>query len=307
MKKLGIIFCAVVMILAACGTTADETAPDQESGTVGDETAVEQQFDVFKIGVIPALTEGDYEVPMQKLEAILDEALPYDVEIEVYPDYNAVVEALNFHHIQMAYLGPATYVIANERSGAQAIVTQLIDGKPYYHSYIITHADAPWDSLDELVADAENVSFAFGDINSTSGSLVPGAELKRRGVFEDENNHQFKDVRYLGSHDATGLAVQNKHVDAGAIDSAYFDTLINQGKLDKDQFKIIWESEPLYQYPWAVSSEVDDELIKLIQDTFVNIDDEEILRGFGATGFTTTSDENYDEIRKVMKEMGKLD
>ncbi|UTW68838.1 PhnD/SsuA/transferrin family substrate-binding protein [Anaerobacillus sp. HL2] len=38
----------------------------------------------------------------------------------------------------MAYFGALTYVIAYERSGAKAIITQLVDGEPYYHSYIIT-------------------------------------------------------------------------------------------------------------------------------------------------------------------------
>lgn len=280
----------LVLALAACG---------QEEGTT-------EEQDLFKIGVIPALTEGDYEIPMNKLEALLDNALPYAVEITVYPDYNGVVEALNFGHIQMAYLGPSTYVMANHRSGAQAIVTQLIDGEPYYNSYIVTHADSEWGSLEELIEDAGEVNFAFGDINSTSGSLVPSVELRSRGVFTDENTHEFESILYTGSHDATGQSVQNKHVDAGAIDSAYFNSLVKQGKLDESEFKVIWKSEPLFQYPWAVSSDIDADTIKLIQDTFVAIEDEEILRGFGATGFTIATDADYEEVRKVLKETGKL-
>lgn len=281
----------LVLALAACGQ--------------GEEGITEEQ-DLFKIGVIPALTEGDYEIPMNKLEALLDNALPYAVEITVYPDYNGVVEALNFGHIQMAYLGPSTYVMANHRSGAQAIVTQLIDGEPYYNSYIVTHADSEWGSLEELIEDAGEVNFAFGDINSTSGSLVPSVELRSRGVFTDENTHEFESILYTGSHDATGQSVQNKHVDAGAIDSAYFNSLVKQGKLDESEFKVIWKSEPLFQYPWAVSSDIDADTIKLIQDTFVAIEDEEILRGFGATGFTIATDADYEEVRKVLKETGKL-
>jgi phosphonate transport system substrate-binding protein len=288
------------------GASSSETGRNGAEGNT-EEEAVPGEGEEFRIGLIPALTEGDYKEPIEKLEVVLDEALPQDVSIEVFPDYNAVVESLNFGHIEMAYLGPSTYVEANERSGARAIITQLIDGEPYYHSYIITHVEKPWDNLDELAGDAGEVRFAFGDINSTSGSLVPRVELMDRDLYADENNHAFADIQFLGSHDATGQAVQGQHVDAGAIDSAYFNTLIDQGKLDGAQFKILWESEPLYQYPWTVSTEVDDETVQLLTDAFLAIEDETILRGFGADGFVETSDEHYDEVRRVMQETGKLD
>ncbi|WP_202078239.1 phosphate/phosphite/phosphonate ABC transporter substrate-binding protein [Caldalkalibacillus salinus] len=284
----------LVLSLSACGTAEEEPQANESE-------------DTFKIGVIPALTEGNLEEPMEKLEQVLDDALEQDVELEVYPDYNGVVEALNFDHIQLAYLGPATYLEAHHRSGAQAILTQLIDGKPYYHSYIVTQHDAPWESLDDLLAEAEEVSFAFGDQSSTSGSIVPSHELKQRGVWEDEQTSDFGEMRYTGSHDATGIAVQNGQVDAGAIDSAYFNLLIEQGTLDESKFKVLWQSEELFQYPWAVSSEVDEETIQTIQDTFINIEDEEILGGFGASAFVEASDEDYESIRKVMEEMGRLD
>ncbi|WP_158235083.1 PhnD/SsuA/transferrin family substrate-binding protein, partial [Pseudomonas sp. 2822-17] len=82
---------------------------------------------------------------------------------------------------------------------------------------------------------------------STSGSLVPSKALKDYGIYEDEENYDFKEVRFSGSHDMTGLAVQSKHVDAGAIDSAFFASLVDQGKLDDSQLKVIWQSEPLFQ------------------------------------------------------------
>jgi len=304
-SRLALLILIMMVLLAACGGgQGTEQQPQTETKTT--EENQEASTDEFLIGVIPALTEGNYEVPMKKLETLLTESLGRPVKVTTYPDYNGVVEALNFGHIQMAYLGPATYVEANHQSQAQAIITQLIDGVPYYHSYIITQADAPWNTLDELLADVDKVSFAFGDVGSTSGSLVPSYELKNRGIWQDENTSKFKEMRYTGSHDATGLAVQDKHVDAGAIDSAYFKKLIKDGKLDESKFKVIWESDKLYQYPWAVSAKVDQETIKKLQDTFVSIKDKEILDGFGASEFIVASDEDYEPIRKVMKEMGRL-
>lgn len=285
-KKLIAIFFALILFVTACGNEAG---------------------DVFTIGLIPSQSEGEMETAINKLTAELEEKLDRPVDIKHYPAYNGVVEALIYEHIDMAYFGPLTYVIAHERSGAEAIITQLVDGEPYYYSYIVTHKDAPWDTLDELLAEKENIHFAFGSMSSTSGSLIPGVELKERGVFRSEDDYDFDAVTYTGSHDITAQSVLNKHVDAGAIDSAIFEASIRAGRLNADDYKIIWQSEPLFQYPWAVHPNMDDALKKELQEAFLSITDEEILTPFGATGFTTATNEDYASLREAAIIDGRID
>ena len=277
MRKLVMLLVHImfVLLVAACSTSEEET---------------------FIIGVIPAQTEGEMETAINKLQEILTEKLDQTVEISVYPDYNGVVEAMNYNKINMAFLGPLTYVIAHEKSGAKAIVTQLIDGEPFYYSYIITHQDNKVNSLEDLLKQSEEVNFAFGDPNSTSGSLIPSIELKDKGVYSSEDENQFKSVRFTGSHDATALSIQNKQVDAGAIDSAIFNQLVESGKIDGSQVKVIWESDQLFQYPWAVNKDTDEKTIVQLQAAFLSISDKDILNAFGASGFTKASNENYKSI-----------
>ncbi|RKL67194.1 phosphonate ABC transporter substrate-binding protein [Salipaludibacillus neizhouensis] len=286
----GLITATLVAILAGCSENEEEQAGE-----------------TFHVGVIPALSGDEFLEAVEELEGELDEALPQDVEIEVYPNYNGVVEGLNYGHIQMAYLGPRTYVSANDESGAEAIITQLIDGEASYYSYIITHADNPWDTLDEFLENVEERSFAFGSVSSTSGSLVPGKELSDRGVYTNEEEYEFDVVSFSGSHDITGEQVESNQVDAGAIDSAFYNSLIEQGTLDESETKVIWQSEALFQYPWSVSPDVDDETVELIKETFLNMDNEVVLEGFAATGFTEATDEDYQLIRDIMIEEGEID
>ncbi|WP_209121896.1 phosphate/phosphite/phosphonate ABC transporter substrate-binding protein [Alkalihalobacillus sp. BA299] len=266
-----------------------------------------KENEVFTIGLIPSQTEGEMQTAIDKLQALLSKELNRKVEITHYPAYNAVVEALNYSHIDMAFFGPLTYVIAHERSGAEAIITQLVDGEPYYYSYIITHVDSKWETLDELLEDHDNVDFAFGSLSSTSGSLIPSVELKNRGVYTSEDNHKFNSITFTGSHDVTGQSVLNKYVDAGAIDSAIFYSLVKSGKLNGEKIKVIWKSEKLFQYPWAVSPETGAETIVQLQDIFMGITDEEILSPFGASGFTTASNEDYASLREAAIIDGRLD
>ncbi|MGA9288930.1 MAG: phosphate/phosphite/phosphonate ABC transporter substrate-binding protein [Anaerobacillus sp.] len=299
MKKLTMIMMVLVLgLLAACSSN--------EQGNDSSDGSEKKDDEAFTIGVIPAQTEGEIEEAMNKLQAELSKKLDRDVEITTFPDYNGVVEAMNYNKIDMAYFGPLTYVIAHEKSGAKAIVTQLIDGEPFYHSYVITNAENDWNSLDEFLEDSESRSFAFGDPNSTSGSLIPSIELQNRGVFEDQDKNSFESVRYTGSHDATALSVQNKQVDAGAIDSAIYNQLVESGKVDGDKLKVIWKSEKLFQYPWAVAKETDEETIDKLQDAFLSIDDETILNAFGASGFTKASNDDYESIRKAADKQGLL-
>ncbi|QDP41150.1 phosphate/phosphite/phosphonate ABC transporter substrate-binding protein [Radiobacillus deserti] len=286
-------------ILSACSNEEDKSTKEeqQKQESTDDKSA-------FTIGVIPSQTEGAMDDAMKKLQSILSDELNRTVKVDVYPNYNGVVEAMNYDKIDMAYLGPLTYVFAHAKSGAKAIVTQLIDGEPFYHSYIITHKDNKWDSLEELFKEPKEIDFAFGDPSSTSGSLIPGIELKKRGVYQSEEEYKLKSVRFTGSHDATALAVQNKQVDAGAIDSAIFNQLVESGKIQGDKIKKIWQSEKLFQYPWAVHKDTKQETITKLQDAFLKIKDEHILNAFGASGFTKASNEDYKSIEKAARKEG---
>lgn len=290
---------SIILILAACGNEENKEKDSAASN--------EDESKPFTIGIIPVQTVGAMEDAMDKLESTLNKKMKRDVSIEIYPDYNGVVAAMNYGKIDMAYFGPLTYVIEHAKSGAKAIITQLIDGEPFYHSYIITNSDNPWNSLDELLKNPEKVTFAFGDPSSTSGSLIPGIELEERGVYKNENEYKLKAVQFTGSHDATALAVQNKQVDAGAIDSAIFNQLVDAGKIDEDKVKVIWKSDKIFQYPWAVSKNTDKKTIEKLQKAFLSIDDKEILNVFGATGFTKASNEDYKSVRKAAIKEGFIE
>jgi phosphonate transport system substrate-binding protein len=295
MKKLSLLLLTMILLLSACGTNNDDK-----------KNAKSNKDEVFTIGVIPAQTEGEMKGALDKLQKVLSKKMDREVKITSYPDYNGVVEAMNYDKIDMAYFGPLTYVVAHEESGAKAIVTQLIKGEPFYYSYLITHKDSKYSNLEDMVSDAKNVKFAFGDPSSTSGSLIPSIKLKDEGIYRSESDSDFNNVRFTGSHDATALAVQNKQVDVGAIDSAIYDKLIEEGTIDGDQFKVIWKSEKLFQYPWAVSKSTDEKTMKKLQEIFLDIKDKEILDAFGATGFTKAANKNYESIRKAAIKEGTI-
>ncbi len=298
----------LALTLAACGGTED--APTNEE-VDGSNEATPVTDEPFEIAVIPSQSTGEMQTGLDKLEEQLAEKLGRDVEVNQYPNYNAVVEAINYNHIDLAYLGPLTYLIAHEQSGAQAIITQEIDGDPYYYSYIITHKDAEWETVEDLLEDRADVDFAFASISSTSGHLIPGLELRNRGHYEDDSDHEFNQIQFAGSHDIVTTLVQDQTVDAGAVDSAILESLMkaddeNGGTLRED-IKIIWESERLYQYPWVVPAEMGEEEIEAVREAFYEITDPEILRIFGgASAFVEADDTQYADVLDAAREFDML-
>jgi phosphonate transport system substrate-binding protein len=259
----------------------------------------------FTIGIIPAEVKVKEE-QRSKLKSYLEKETGLKIQINDYPDYNGVVEALNYNKLNMAFLGPLTYVIAHHKSGAKAIVAKTTKGKPYYYSYILTHKDAPYNTLDDLLADKSKVSFAFGDPNSTSGSLIPGMELKKRGVYRGKEDSDFQKVIFTGAHDVTALSIQNKQVTAGAIDSAIFEKLIEKGTVKEDSFKKIWQSDKLFQYPFAVNKDTDQATIEKLQNAFVNMKDKDLLDAFSADGWVKAEHKDYEAIEKAAEADGRL-
>jgi len=302
MKKRG--FQALLLTMAltltiGCGTTKDENA----GGTTNPTPAA--QVSEVSIGLIPAEAKVGAET-LEKFRTYLEKETGLTIKMNNYPDYNGVVEALNHDKLDVAYLGPLTYVIAHHKSGAQAFVAKTAKGVPYYYSYILTHKDAPYNTIEDLLADKANVSFAFGDPNSTSGSLVPSIELKNRGVYRSKDDSDFQKVTFTGSHDVTALSIQNKQVTAGAIDSAYFDKLVEKGKVDGSQFKQIWQSDKLFQYPFVARKNLDPTAVEKLTTSFLNLKDKEILDAFAADGFVKATHKDYEAIQQAAEADGRL-
>ncbi|OUM89109.1 MAG: phosphonate ABC transporter substrate-binding protein [Bacillus thermozeamaize] len=288
---------ALVFLLPACGSGGQPDAGQKEPASAAK--------GVFTFGIIPAETDIPEET-LRKLEHYLSEKLGREVKAATYPNYNGVVEALNYGKLDMAYLGPLTYVLANHESGVQAIVAKTFDGKPYYHSLLIAPADSPYDSIEDVVAHASQITFAFGDPNSTSGSLVPSIQLKELGVYNSPDDHKFKKVIFTGAHNVTALSVASKQVDVGAIDSAYFQQMIKDGKVKESDYKVIWQSEKLFQYPFAVKKGTDEATVAKLQAAFMSIKDEAILKAFAADGFVEASDQDYEAIRQAAMKDGRI-
>jgi phosphonate transport system substrate-binding protein len=172
-----------------------------------------------------------------------------------------------------------------------------------FHSVFITQPGSGINSL----ADLKGHSFAFGDVNSTSGHLMPAYYMRQAGV----DPGALAKTLYTGGHDATALAVANAKVDAGAMDELVYGTMMKTGKITPKQVKIFYTTPAFFDYVWVARKDLDPKLSSAFADAFLKLDSSNaegkvLLDLLNANKYVRADDANYDKLRQAARAEGLL-
>lgn len=256
---------------------------------------------VLRISMIPTTDPGKILRESQPLVAYLEKATGAKVELTVPTNYAAVVEAIANDQVDIAYLGGFTYVQASQRAGVQPLVQR--DRDRNFHSLFITQPDSGITSLTDL----KGHTFAFGDVNSTSGHLMPEYFMREAKVTPE----MLSKVIYSGGHDATALAVANKKVDAGALDETVFERMTKENKLDPKQVKVFYTTPPFLDYVWAGRKGLDPKLAESFSSAMLQLnagdpEQKKILDLLSASKYVKANDSDYNKLRQAAKDAGLM-
>jgi phosphonate transport system substrate-binding protein len=182
--------------------------------------------------------------------AAMATATGYKVNGFYATDYAAVIEAMRFNKIQIAWYGNKSAMEAVDRAKGE-VFGQVIsrDGSDGYYSHIIVHKDGPISSLDDLLKCDKTLDFGLGDPVSTSGFLVPMSYIFAAKNIDPKSC--FKTVRNA-NHQANAMAVANKQVVAATNNSEDLQRLAATAPDARSQIKILWTSPliPLDPLTW---------------------------------------------------------
>lgn len=296
--------------LAACGAS-DQDAAAADATTATGESNPGGEDGVFTIAYAPNESNTEAADARNGLADDLSAVLGCEVEEIQASDYNAIIEALRTGSADMAYMGSQALALGVERTNLEPIVMKAEDGDPekaIYHSVFITSsANEDINSIEDI----KGKTMAFVDPDSTSGNLVPTAEIIK--AFPDEelnsdmlhtNGDFFEAVSFSGSHQAGLQAVIKGDVDVVPISDQILASEIANGNAAESDIKIIHESGAIPAEAVVVAEHVDQATRDKLVEFLTSYDNEQyftdVIKVPGAR-FVKCDMSNYQDIIELNK------
>ena len=283
-RGLGWAIAFVLLTLAGCGEQDSPSHPP----------------DMLRFGVEPDQNLDTIRANYASLFRYLSEetGLPYEfVPTKTYPD---LVRLFAAGKVNVAFLGGAIFLQAERTGGVVPIVMRNVDIR--FTTLFIARQSDPRKSIEEFHGDR----FSFGARLSTSGHLMPRYFLEQRGIRPEEF---FGDVVFSGAHDRTAYAVRDGDADLGAVNSAIFREMLADGRLKREQLRMVWETPTYPDYVWAVHPGLGHSLMLRIRDALLALNwydprHRRILAKVGARNFLPAADEDFGMLRQIAERVG---
>lgn len=257
--------------------------------------AQEKWPEKITFGVIPVAGSTSMKENFGNLTQYLEKQLGIKVKLQLAGDYTGVITGMQHKHIDVAYLGPKSYVEAAKRANAEALVVE-VDGEsglPGYRGTIITKKGSGLKSLEDI----KNKTWAFTSSQSTSGTLVPTVMFSKKGI---DPKKYFSKVLYSGGHEASILSVKAGKVDAASTNNLDFNRGVGK-HWNKDDFNVIWVSDLIPGAPMAARKDLPTSLKMALKGAFLSYNDPEGLKKLKNKGFIKGDDAVYDSVRELIK------
>jgi phosphonate transport system substrate-binding protein len=257
---------------------------------------------------VPSMTPATLQQSFQPILEMLRKETGKEIRFLIATDYAAVIEGLRAGQIDIADLGPFSYVLAKQQGVPIVLAAARVhkDGSLGYQSYGITRTGSPIKTLSEF----RGKKVCFVDRNSTSGYLYPSAGLLAAGLKPDQDMIPI----FVGGHDASVLAVAKGQCDAGfAYDTIVDSRLIEQHQIQPGEIVTVWKSQTIPGSPLVLAENLSPGLREQLTTALQQKANADYLRANGfchdecgladgdAKGFVRVDDAFYDSVREVCK------
>ena len=254
------------------------------------------RFGVGPLQPTPTETKKAYE----PFFAYLAKKLDRDFDLVATTDWAGISVALANDQVDVAWMGPWGYILANNDSGATAIATRSTTAS---RSTTIVVCK-PGSGVKAWPDDAKGKRMSFADVGSTSGWLIPTAWFKAKGI-DPKTLFVYSDG---ATHAANEISVASGQADCATDFDRNRTAMIESGKLERAATEVVWQSDPLPNDALAVRHGFDGAMAKRIQEIVVGISEAEaktILPNH-YTGFVPATHASYKMIEDAGILVGRI-
>lgn len=251
------------------------------------------------LAVHPYLPSNEIQQRFAPLAKYFSKLFNRPVVVRVGRDYDEHVEAIGTNAVDIAFMGPAPYVLMVARHEKKPLLARIeVDGKPVLGGVIIARVGSPLHGLGDL----KGRRFAFGDRDSTMSSLVPQYMLQEAGV----PLAALTGYEYLGSHKNVALGVLAGDYDAGAVKQEVFDELAPRG------LRVLATMPTVSEHLFVTRSNLPPEQVEKLRQGLLNLkaepDGKTIMQSInkGMTNMVPVTDADYQALRAMMRALGGI-
>jgi len=227
------------------------------------------------------------------------------IEFYMPTSYASVVEALMGKWVDVAVLGPESYVIAHNKDKTIEVFATYYKKKqgvqeagPGYKSLLISKKGSKFTTVESTKGSV----MLLVDPASTSGALIPEAIFAKK-VIKTPLKDYFSRVAFSGGHDLSTFAVADGKADVAFVASHRFMNTVSTGKVKVEDFNYLWSSPMIPQDPFVYRGTLCPEVKQKISETFLTLDStpegKKFLENVDSEKFVTMKDADYDIIREA--------
>ena len=175
---------------------------------------------VITIGFIPVEKADELTPKARALETFLEKETGMQVEIVVPTNYETIIEGMRFGHIDAAFMDTGPAWITHQRTGAEAILSELVAGKVNYQATVWALKD---NNTINSLQDTVGKRVAFTSITGSSGFVSPIGTLVTDGHIDIDGNDivalesamskNFKSYTFAGGYKAALQLLLDDRVD----------------------------------------------------------------------------------------------
>lgn len=254
--------------------------------------------DTITIGFIPIEKADELTPKAQALEQFLEKKLGVDVELVVPTNYETIIEGMRFGHIDAAFMDTGPAWITHQRTGAEAVLAELVAGKVNYQATVWARAD---DTSIQTIEDTVGKKVAFTSITGSSGFVRPMGTLVTEGHVNIEGEDivalekalvdNFDSYTFAGGYKAALELLINENVDV-----AFGSDIAAQKYLDlEDQVKLrpVTTIGPVPSHVFMVNADMSESTKDALVDALIELnydENNEILQNlYGAEALVPTT------------------
>ena len=185
---------------------------------------------------------------------------------------SVILEGFESRTIDVAYISSMDMIRAMKSKSAEVLLAAEVDGNLSYNSLWLTLKDRPYQSIEDL----KGKPIAFSGRTSTSGFLIPKADLVRRGLLKNKDPESFfgrRNVWFGTGYVSAVERVLNGDAEAAAVSDYVFYADKHLNEEQKSRLKVFQTQGPVPTHVLAIRSTIEADKREKIKKALLSLNE----------------------------------